>query len=294
MILTKIRIQEEHPMISAYTEASWPLPVIDLHVDPSAGVNGYILRNTVGLDPPDFAQIVEGFDVYGVPIKDTVLTDREIVFRIALSPGVGQPYSVLRDAWYKFVNRSILISFMNGYDIVAQAKGFIRNFEAVHFSNQPEVIVTILCDNGELTAPEPLNIPLATLDTLHPVINYEIGTAPTGIELKFEHTGASPIPYFTIYNHNRLWYQGTESITNFFEVDYELEPGDIVTITTDLGNRRIKLERDFDILDLAGYINPGAVWPKLYPGVTTWDWTFDTSSWMTWISAGYYPKYWGV
>ena len=49
MIITKLRIQEEHPMASTTPAKVYPLPTCDLNVDSSAGENGYILKVADGL-----------------------------------------------------------------------------------------------------------------------------------------------------------------------------------------------------------------------------------------------------
>jgi len=291
MIITKIRLQEEHPMSSG--ASSWPLPYCDLNLDITAGLNGYILSAVQGLDPPDFNAVVDGFDAFGVPIMDNIPSKRDIVFRIALTPVLGKSYSDLRDDLYKLISRNVLISFMNDTLVRAQCTGFIRHFEALHFSSKPEIQITIECHDGVFRAPNKVDIPLTLLDTLTPFISYEDGTAPAGLDLKFTYTAVATGTGFSISNHSEFWYVGTSDVFNVFEVEYPLETDDVVTISTHPKERRVTLLRDAIEYDLAGYINAGAIWPKLYTGVNTFEWTF-ASSWMDWISASYIPRFWGV
>lgn len=291
MIITKIRLQEEHPMTG--TSISWPLPFCDLNLDSSAGENGYILKDALGLGPPNFIAVVEGYDIYGTPIMGSVPDKRDIILKIALNPLMGQSYSFLRDNLYKFINRKVFVKLMNDSIVVAQTTGYIQKFEAVHFSDKPEIQLTIECEAGELSSPHNTNIPLSTLDTDHPIINYEDGTAPTGLNLQFTYTATENGTGFTILNHSKFWYSGVSDVYTMFDLTFEFLTNDVITIATHPGEKRITLFRDPDTFDIAGYINAGAVWPKLYTGVNTFEWTFD-ASWMEWNSASYVPRFWGV
>jgi hypothetical protein len=289
MIITKIRLQEKHPM--AGPTNSWPLPLCDLNVDSEAGVNGYILKETLGLNPPALVAIVEGFDSSGIPVLGAVAENRELAFRIALSPGLGQSYSSLRDDLYKFIDKTVLVNLMNDSMITAQATGYIQQCEAVHFSNQPDIQMTIECQEGEFVSPKSVNIPFSDLTSLQPIINYNEGTAPTGLDLQCTVTAIQS--GFAITEHSKFWDVSGVEVHNVFQVIYPFLVGDVINISTSMKNKRITRTRAGVTLDIAGYINAGAVWPKLYSGVNTFHWTF-ASSWMTWTAASYIPKYWGV
>ena len=163
MIITKIRLQEEHPM--TVSGVSWPLTQIDLDLNPFAGDNGYKIMAVQGLDPPDLISIVEGFDSNGVPIFDNVASDKSLTFKIELKPGIGQSYGSLRDDLYKYVGRSICISLMNGSIIVGQTTGYINRFESDVFSNKPNVIINVECFSEDFYSPYPVSIPLSELPT---------------------------------------------------------------------------------------------------------------------------------
>lgn len=293
MIINKIRLKEENPM-EGYLVGPWPLPTCDLNLDYRAGENGYFLKESAGLGPPRLMAVVEGFDNNGVPILGPVSEKRIISLKIELIPGINQSFSSLRDDLYKYVGRSVVISFMNGALEIAQTKGFIEQFESELFTNKPEIEIVIECKDGELEQPFVNTVPFAVLDTTDPVFNYEDGTAPTGLDLHFEatedHAG------ILIWDHARMWHAGTGTVENEFFVDFDFLIGDDVYISTHPKNKRITVVRTGGVpgtYDLSGYLNAGAVWPKLYSGVNTWRWDLN-SSWANWISASYYPRYWGV
>lgn len=289
MIINKIRLQEEFPMFSE--SDSWPLPICDLNLNSSAGENGYILKQVEGLEPPDLSEIVEGFDIYGTPSIIDVPDKRHLAFKIGLNPKVGQSYGELRDVLYRFISRSVLIRLMNDGIVLAETKGHIHKFEADLFSNRPEVEITIECKDGALFGPIDIGIPTATLNTTDPVINYQEGSAPTGLDLKFNVTAS--VSGFSITNYGRVHRLTAVPISNKFELTYPLVSGDQITLSTQPGSRRLTLLRSSVVTDLAGYINIGAVWPLLYPGVNTMTWTLG-SSWLSWVTATYRPRFWGV
>jgi hypothetical protein len=176
-------------------------------------------------------------------------------------------------------------------DVLAQVVGYIRRFEVVHFSNKPEIQITIQCDTGQLSAPKALNIPLASLNTTAPIINYEEGTAPTGLDLQFLVTANTAS--FNIANHGRVRSLSSNPISNLFQVTYPFLINDVVAIHTHPRSKHIHLTRSSVTYDIAGYLNAGAVWPIIYPGVNSFTWSM-VSTWMSWSTATYTPKFWGI
>lgn len=289
MIINKIRISEEHPMASGGT--SWPLPNCDFNLNYTAGDNGYLVKAAQGLDSPDLKAVVEGFDSSGIPIYGSFPEDRVIDLRVGLVPGLNQSYSTLRDALYRYMSRNVRVSFMDGSTVLAYTTGYISKLPVLHFSNQPDISISIQCDFSDLIAPEAINIPFALLEVASPVLNYENGTAPAGLYLKFSLD--SNHSNFSITNHAKTWYAGNVPVTTAFTVTYPFLTGDQVTISTTPDNKHLHLLRSAVTYDLVGYINAGAIWPRLYSGVNAFSWTLD-AAWMTWISASYTPRFWGV
>lgn len=290
MTITNIRLQEKHPVvIGGLTKA---LPACNLSISSTSGENSYLLKKAVGLGPPSLISVVEGFDINGIPILDSVAANgRELGFRIGLSPKPGHYVHDLREALYKYISRPLLISFMNESIVVAQVDGYIREYNAEMFSNQPEIELLVTCELGYFTSPLALAVPLASLNTLTPVINYDEGTAPTGFDMQFTVTVAHN--NFKIFNHARTWYSGAIVPSNKFEITYSFLVGDVVTVSTQANARAINLLRSSVNYDISGNLNAGAVWPKLYTGVNTFEWDLD-SVWMTIDFARYNPKFWGI
>lgn len=299
MIITKIRVQEEHPMTGyGPTElggllSSWPVPFLDLELNSNAGDNGYLIKNSAGLGPTSLTAVVIGFDSTGIPIKDVEASLREVALRIQLTPALGQTFSELRSALYKFNGKGLILSLMNGAHEIARTMGFIKEFETLYFSNQPEIQITIECEDGYFEAPHELDVPFADgqLELEQPIIEYEQGDAPTGFKLEFTVTAANS--FMQIFNHAKAMHSGRGDVSNIFKVTYPMLTGDVVTLNTHPTDRRITLVRGTDMFDIAGYVNAGAVWPMLQPGVNIFEWFFG-ASWMTFTRMSYIPRYWGV
>lgn len=292
MIITKVRIQEDHPTtVLSGEDRIYSLPVIDFNLNSIAGENGYLTKSIVGLGPTKQNAVIEGFDLTGIPILGNQAEKRQIGFRVGFHPIIGKSISDLRDDMYKYMSRSILVSLMYGSMIVAQTRGYITAMDPVHFSAQPEIQFYVNCDDGELSAPKAVNIPLIDLSVLHPIVSYDDGTSPAGLELNL--TITTNHSSFGIIDHGRQWYSQSDTVHNAFVVTYPFLVGDILTISTHPTDRKIELNRSSVIYDLAGYLNSGAIWPKLYFGVNTFSWN-STPSWFTMNSATYTPRFWGV
>lgn len=289
MKINKIRIEEEHPMTLGAN--SYPLPVCDLHLDSLAGQNGYLVKASSGLEPTQITQVVEGFDSNGVPIYGPVAEKRSMSFKVGLTPGRNRSFGELRDDLYKYMARSVVVSFMNGSMVVARTRGHIRNVDASHFTSQPEVVVMVECEHGELVAPEAVHIPFSVIDSPQPLIAYPEGTAPAGLDLQFEVT--TNHSNFSIFNHAQVWHASEGAVDTLFKVTYAFLDGDVITISTHPRERRITLLRGATTYDIAGYLNAGAVWPRLYSGVNVFSWDIEVD-WVNWLSASYTPRYWGV
>lgn len=289
MIINKLRIEEEKHIEPGFQ--NFPLAPVDLHLDSSAGANGYILKDSTGLGPPTLVSIVEGFDVNGVPILNNQADNRVIVLKIGLNPQLGQSYGSLRDYWYKLISRGIVLKLMCDSTVIAQTIGSIAMVDPVHFSNKPEIQITIDCKEPEFVAPFPVEVPLSTLDTATPIINYSEGSAPTGLDIVLEVTANHS--NFSISNHTRFMHAGDEDPTNTFVVTYNFLVGDFIALSTHPRHRRLILTRGPTQYDLAGFISSGAVWPRLESGPNALNWTFG-SAWMNFSSVSYLPRYWGV
>lgn len=294
MIVTKFRLQEEHPMTGP--AGTWPLSICDLNLDSSAGEYGYILKEAVGLGPPVLTPVVIGFDTSGIPILDSDPGPRDVVLRIGLSPQLGQSFSELRDNLYKLIGRTVYVKLMNGSLVTAQVTGYIQKVEPVHFSNKPDITVTIECQEGVFSSPNYVDIPVSDLQGMtNPIINYPDGTAPAGLELTFKNLVTSKTG-FSISNHSEFWHSGSGDVNNLFQITYTIDPNDIVVIVTHPRNRSIMFYDDSTTtwIDITGYLNAGAVWPMLFPGVNQFAWSLNWVTTPGWTLARYIPRYWGV
>lgn len=258
----------------------------DLLLDHRAGENGYVVKAALGLGPPSGDVLVEGFTSAGQPLIDILPENRELVFRIGFNPGIGQSYSGLRDELYKLISRPLYVKLMNNALTMAQISGFIRQFEVLHFTKEPEVQITIECQDSVFTAPEFIYAPTTGMGEGPIVIDYQEGTAPTGFVMIMNFSGTDGGFGFALDTTPNVWGQ-----YNHFQVTYPILPGDVVTLYTQRGERKVNLYRSSVNTNITGYINEGAAWPRLHPGANHFDLEIANGAS---ILLRYYPRFWGV
>ena len=308
MRITKVRLSEKMPMSRG--ASSWPVPFCDFLVDSNNGKNGYLVKDISGLEAPNVTAQADGFDFNGVPIMRPVGEKRVITFVVELVSTVTESPSDLREAIYKLHGRLLNVSLMLDSEIVCQVSGWISRIEPELFSSRSMLAITVQCTASDFKSPVKTNIPISTLGTTTPTIMYEEGQAPTGLDLQF--TCSTAPSSFSITNYNKQWFSEAESMgsaslytvsggiaslnpinpDNRFIVSYAFQIGDIVLLSTHPDDRRVVRFRSGAYLDLGGYVNAGAPWPVLLPGVNVLDWTLGTGVVIN--TATYTPRFWGV
>lgn len=296
MIINKIRVQELNPMQRWYTGANWPLPVCDLNLDSSAGDNGYLVRDVVGLDPPDLNVIVDGFDTAGNPIFGNYSEGREVSILIELTPTRTQTPSELRDGLYKFISRGLKLSFM--YDSVVQAEWpcAIKTIEAVHFASKPTIKVILTSKYSTFAAPKKIDVPVSLFANPSVTLDYSEGSAPAAFKMVFTKSSGTTVTSLRFFDHANEWHDGTTHLDTNFEITYGFATADVVTIISEPETHTATLLRSGVTYDLEGYLNAFAVWPRLIPGVNAFEWSgfLGHTSYWTVNEISYIPRFWGV
>lgn len=261
--------------------------------DPSAQ---YVVRQVLGLDANE---IVPRYYGSGAVTKkkfyDVSLKAREIVMRIILKPRfqLDESFSDVRDVLYRLISRSrtglITMHLQSGTTVVAQTEGSITKFEAIHFTQLPEVQITFRCPDGLFRAINPVVLTPSDLGVKSPVtIPDSISTAPHGFSTHIRFTSATAT----------LTLQDAATSPDW---KFKLVPSggflvnDILYLDRNLTNR-ISLDRGGVITYLADKIEPGSIMPVIFPGrnvihaaeLSAGNFLFD------WIDFTYYPAYWGV
>lgn len=217
------------------------------------------------------------------------INKRVLVIRIGLNPdfALNKTYSDLRDDIYRVIAASrygaITVHFKNGLQTPAVISGFVTKMEASLFSREPEVQLTVNCNQDPmLKSLARVDVPTAGISTGLIVVNDELSTAPHGFTARIECIADFPTCYIG---------DGDPALTPFAVSPIGgFVDGDILYISSEEGNKYLYVMSPGQI-NLADTIPLNAVWPMLFPGETTMGVYSDYFKWNTFQ---YYNTYWGI
>lgn len=256
----------------------------------------YLARSILGLDADEIIPKFYGFSTINRNrLYDFAVKPREIVIRIALRPhrAISETYSLLRDNLYKAIsairNGIIDVRFNTGIPWFAYIKGFITKFEAPHFSNSPEVTLTIYCEDGMIKGFNTLHfesdVSPTGLDPFTFVDN--ISTAPHGCQLELVASTTMPeimiVDKLAIDPHDPDW---------GFRLVYPFLSGDKLYVNSQSGERTVTVTRGTTVIPIADKIAPESVWPVVFPGTNEFSFSSPGSLNMNYLE--FTPEFWGV
>ena len=264
----------------------------------------YLIRGIVGLDAEEITPKFYGFgSVSKSRFYNFGLKARDIVMRIVLRPrfNLGESYSDIRDNLYRVIsaNRSGLVTLHFNADAtnVARVQGFITKFEAGYFNKEPEVQITIRCDDPLLRAINPVHIEpddiegLPALDYPNVNISDTRSTAPHGFVMKINFKGTTKNFIMQDDPINPDWFFRIKHPDDDLLVE-DFRAGDVLYFSSETSNKYLYMTRAGATYHLIDRILAGSVWPIIFPGENKFFFlepaTFD------WEYFEYYPAYWGV
>jgi hypothetical protein len=256
--------------------------------DPGS-LNPYVARNIIGLDADEIVPRFYGLSRnYDGKYFDLSIPSREIVLSIMLNPEYGEydkSYSDLRDDIYKSVAASrtgvMGLRFYEGFDEVARISGFITKLEYPHFTDLPEIQLTLYCEDPMLRGPNQISLH-GRSGSDNSFFTVRDSTAPHGFQCKLTFT--ADVPTFYIQDPELDWQFMVEPTTNFLT-------NDELYLSSESGNKELRLVRSNVHSYLVDRIKPeSSVWPIFFPG----DNKFVHTPQITWNYIKYYPTYWGV
>lgn len=253
----------------------------------------YIVRNIAGLDAEEIIPRFYGFGLQsGNRFYDFSLKARDIVMRIVLNPRfrIDESYSEIRDYLYKAISSNrvglITLYMYSGATVVAQIQGFIMKFEAVYFTDLPEVQMTIRCDDPMFRAINAVKFDPEELGTLQSVlIPDSLSTAPHGFTMGVKCKVASD--QYSIQNAP----VAPEWRFNVLP-DGGFLVGDELYLSSEYNNRYVYLVRAGEPLYLMDKIELNSIWPMIFPGATQF--YFGERAAFDWLGLAYNAAYWGV
>jgi Phage tail protein len=258
------------------------LSVVDLPIVDAKPSDIYILKNAMGLGPPEVdVSIVNTLNAGGF-YQGRRPQPREIVLHIGLNPnyGIDQTASDLRQTLYGMLTPgltdNVRIDIMNDDIVLANTTGYVKKLEISPFSNTPEVQMTLACLQQYFLAPVPLY--LEPPDKANPLID-NVGTAPAGFHMELTFTAA--VTNWTL----------TDPIGTKMHIVYNFASGDTLIIDTRPGNRGIWVRRNSVLTNIIYALSTDSIWYMLHGG----DNVFTTSSQaFNWGDLFYLPQYWGI
>lgn len=268
--------------------------LINLSFRDPTSTNSYVAKALSGIDSGDITAKFYGLGSSSNSKFYTMSLDkRELVIRISLNPkySAGETITTLRDRLYRGISSSrtgaIDVQFKDGNSVVAAVKGLVTKLEANHFSDTPEVQLTMDCVDPMLTSPD-FTYPQTDFASPNtPVIIDDVSTAPHGFEFEVVFNG--PTPFFKIQDEAYDW-------------KFEVMPGDVFGIIgfqnldvlkfSSVNNKRhLYMNREGQTIHLLDRLKSDSVWPIIFPGTNEFYITADNFSW-NYIR--HHHTYWGL
>ena len=216
---------------------------------------------------------------------------RQPVVLIGLNPRFGgtateSSYSALRDRLYKIIQSSrtgvVWIVFKADSEEVAAISGTVSKVEAAHFTEKPEVQITFNCSDPMLKALNRLElVPGDQIFVNDLVIVDPVSTAAHGFRFRVGFLEA--FPSIVISPPGNEW-------------KFDIRPhggylmGDWLYFSSENRNKYLYIQRGATKIQLADVIQPGSIWPIIFPGSNT----FHFNKPAVFTTVDHYPTFWGV
>lgn len=264
---------------------------IDLPMVGVSPLSRYILKAADGLSAPDVDVFVSKTLPDGGIYQNRRAVNRELVFRIGLNPAfwLSEAHGDLRDELYGLLNPGgtdrVQIQLLRQGSVVAVTSGWLKKFESVQFSKDPEVQLTISTNTPYLSGPEQKDLFSAAPNTGGFTFNYE-GNAPAGFKIVMR-VGQATAGYAVA-----LVVDGVQAVTVVNPTPFDLN--DKITIDTRRGTRSVTW---FDASanstkNALWMVSAASFWPEIVPGENTIsEVPFNFFYYDSFI---YTPRYWGV
>ena len=227
--------------------------------------NPYVLKKVAGLDP---GQITPRFygqgGISGINFTELALDPREVVLRIGLRPQwtVGNTPADLRDNLLGAIasERSGLVQ-LRIYEnevVVGLLEGFIVKFEDSVSDKEPEVTITIRCDDPIIRSMDVTSAIISSL-VAPPTVTDPISTAPHGFKMKMTYTDNR--------TNFEMWSPHTDFPEWEFQLNYSFLAGDELYLSSEYNDKYVYRVRSGVTLHLTDTVEPGSLWPLMFRGV---------------------------
>ncbi len=258
------------------------LTPVDLPIVGATPADTYICKNVDGLGPPEIdvalARTLNAGSVY----QGRQSQSRQIVALVGLNPDytAGVVPADLRVSLYGLLSPgfldSILVQIINEEEVLASTTGYVSKMEINPFSKDPEVQVTINCEDLYFKAAD--EIFLTPDSKSNPEIE-NLGTAPAGFHMEVTFTADTSGWTLSDASGNEMYF------------NYAFLSGDKLIFDTRPGLRGIWLVRAGITTNIIYTLAPGSIWYMLHGGVNAF---LTSSSSFDWGDVYYLPQFWGI
>lgn len=253
----------------------------------------YVVRNILGLDAEEIIPRFYGFSKDGSKrFYDFKLPPRELVIRLTLNPrfNLNETYSEVRDDIYRAISATrtgeLEFQFQVGAATVAKISGHVIKMEVAHFSSNPELQITVRCEDPIFRGTNPVEYAVADLATTNPVgIVDNLSTAPHGFKASFTMTATAASLTVQDKAIDPEWEFKIIPASSFLS-------GDVIHFSSEVNNRYLYMDRASVITSLMDMIEPSSVVPIMFPGFNEFHFVEIAS--FDWNELSFTPAYWGV
>lgn len=268
------------------------------------GTPGFRIKSFTGLGAEEVQLQFSGFSSSGNRIYTRKLEKRNVILHLELHQSVGE-YPVdngdVRDQFYKMIASSrtgtvriVLypsdLPNIYTYSSLIVCVGRLIRVEPDLFSEIPTLEVNIELEDPMLYAGGPVIIDDSVYTNPETItITDNWSTAPHGFSIETKFTG--PAASFSIGETDvDGWSFGVTP--GVFTPEYEgFVLNDILTISSVAGNRKVTITRGGQTYSAVDRIDPGSVWPMIYPGENVF--AIDTESYDI-QDIIHTPTFWGI
>jgi hypothetical protein len=225
--------------------------------------NGYAIEEIRGLDPVKATIVSSDFaQMDGSQYQTSSRGERNLVFTIGFEPDYSSmSVRSLRTNMYSFFMPKSFVNlrFYMVDGLIVETIGRVESFEAPLFTDEPKATISVLCFDPDFIETTPIVVTgNTTSSTTEFAVTYE-GTTDTGFifVLSVDRT----LTEFSIYHHRP---DGSLQVMDFAAA---LAAGDVVTVSTINGDKRVTLTRSGSVSSLLYGLSPQSPWLKLQHGV---------------------------
>lgn len=229
---------------------------------------GYAIDDISGLDPGKATLVSSSFALLpGEKFQASKREKRNIVLRMLLKPDyVNQTVKELRTRLYQYfmIESLIRLRFKDTDGLTVIIDGVVESFESPLFSKEPAVDISIICHNPDFSEEVATVVNGSTTSTTTEILIDYDGTIPTGFEfallLNRSVNAGGTIP---IHHRNPSNVLSTITYSNNAP---GLVSGNVLTISTVIGNKFARLQNSSGLNSVIGRIDPQSSWSQLLPG----------------------------